>query len=204
MGNRVYQILALACITLTLSIGGLAAYLGFTGRLNAENVATMVKMLRGQPLQDEDEGVEEVAMTLPSGASAEQVTVNEEAVELANLQLDRRRQEIADQSQALRMLQASVAQERENLREARMKFLAEYEAAQRRNQDAGFRGQLELYESMQPKLVKEVFMGLDEALAAQYLSAMDARMASKVLTEFKTDEEKLRMQRLLELMRTAG
>ena len=54
---------------------------------------------------------------------------------------------------------------------------------------------------MPGRQVKGVFMSMDEALAAQYLDAMQPRTAAKILKEFKSADEVDRMKRILDKMR---
>ena len=54
---------------------------------------------------------------------------------------------------------------------------------------------------MQPKQVKNVFAGLDDATVTNYLRAMDPSKAAKIIKEFKSPEETVRIERIMERIR---
>src|SRR5437588_457561 len=68
-------------------------------------------------------------------------------------------------------------------------------------QDKGFQDSLALYNSMQPKQVKDVFTSLDDATVMKYLRAMDPSRAAKIIKEFKTPADTERVQRIIEMIR---
>lgn len=204
MGYRIFQGVAYFSIALALSALAFLGWLGASGRLNAENRVFLGKLLRGERLKEEQVVAATVATTQPTADSNEQVTQNESASELANLLLDRRMKELSYQQDALAMLQGRIGKEREDLRMARINFLKEYEQTRHVQQDDGFKNQLKLFETMQPKQVKDLLVGMDEAMAAQYLMSMSKRTASKVVSEFRTPDEKARLQRLLERFSSQG
>ena len=61
--------------------------------------------------------------------------------------------------------------------------------------DQGFQDALQLYGTMKPKQVKEVFATLPDDVVVRYLRAMESRDASKVIKEFKSPAELVRLWR---------
>lgn len=204
MGRKLYQVVAMLSIAVTLAVLGLAGAMLGTGKLSAHNVEAIAKVLRGESLTPPAPTTQPVVTTQPTAGTQEQLTINEAAIELTNLLMERRKQELAAQMMQLENLRKSIASEREDVRQAKVKLQEEALASQQRQADAGFKKQLKLYESMQPKQVKDIFMGLSEVEAGDYLQAMSPRMASTVISQFKSPEEKTRLQRLLERMKVAS
>ncbi len=67
--------------------------------------------------------------------------------------------------------------------------------------DKGFQDSLELYTTMPPAQVKKIFMTLDDSAVQRYLEAMEPKPATKIIKEFKSPEELVRIQKILERMR---
>jgi hypothetical protein len=85
---------------------------------------------------------------------------------------------------------------------------AQVKRQQQRRTDEQFLKAVEQYESVPPKLAKQMIQQLvrdqDVEQAVAYLDAMDARAAKKILSEFKTAEEIDLATELLERLRTLG
>ena len=59
-----------------------------------------------------------------------------------------------------------------------------------------------LYKTLPPRQVKAIFTTLPDDAVQQYLQAMDAKQATKVMKEFKTPADVARLQRVLERIRS--
>ena len=119
------------------------------------------------------------------------------------LELDRRQREMADLKRQVDLANQKLATDRVAL-EKREKALADREqAAQKLQSDTGFQNSLALYNAMPAKQVKSIFMSLNEETVQQYLTAMDTRTAGKIIKEFKSPDETIFIQRVLERIRQA-
>jgi flagellar motility protein MotE (MotC chaperone) len=202
--KKIYNILVILCIAVVLALGGLAGAMAITGSLNSENIAKIVDILRGREKQEAAVAETAVPTSQPATSAITQIAVNEDAVELTSRRLERWQQELEYRQRQLEGLQRLIEQQREELRQARGVFQEEVQASENRLQDEGFRKQLKLFESMQPKQAKEVFMDMPANEAVEFLRALQPRISSKILREFKSDTEMTRLNELLNLMNTAG
>lgn len=201
MKRKVFNIVAVLSMAVALAVAGLLASMGVTGKLTGRNIDLIGKVLRGEPLGEETPQVELAATTRPAAAATVQISQNAADAELRNLQILRREQELQYTNTQLIALRNLIAQEREQLRQGRLVLEREILAAQRLEHDAGFKQQLKLYETMPASQVKDVFMNLPDEEAATYLRSMNARIAGRILSQFRTSTEQQRRQKLLELMR---
>ncbi len=114
----------------------------------------------------------------------------------------REKRTLEDRLAQLARASGALAAERKAHAETVADWQRRVAAAADRAEDAGFAETLTLYEAMAARQVKDVFEGLDDEVALQFLRAMDPRKASKVLKEFEAGPETERVRRLLEMMRT--
>ena len=105
-------------------------------------------------------------------------------------------------------MQGTIKTDREKLDALQKKLEAQQskqdaraKAQAKEAEDKGFQDSLALYNSMQPKQVKEVFATLDDPTVMKYLRAMDPSRAAKIIKEFKSQVETERVQRIMEMIR---
>ncbi|MEM6313303.1 MAG: hypothetical protein AAF743_04415 [Planctomycetota bacterium] len=134
-------------------------------------------------------------------SAVDRVDAIEEAFTARVEALDRRRRELRDLKAQLRIAQENLLIDRTKVEEMAALLETQTTEAQRLAEDAGFRDTLKLYEGMKAKQVKNVFLDLDDETVVQYLTAMNPRAANKILGEFKTPGEVVRVRQLMELMR---
>jgi len=137
-----------------------------------------------------------------SGRSAlEQVNFIQETFDSRMAELDRRQVEINDQQNQVDLAKTQLATDRTAL-EKEKKAVADREQQDAKLlTDQGFQDTLQLYNSMRPTQVKQIFWTLDDKIVAEYLQAMDPGTASKIIKEFRTPAEITRIQGILELVR---
>jgi len=204
MLGKLYQGLAMLCIVVTLSVAGLVAWMAATGKLSGGNRQLLVGLLRGEdPLQEVLVIATQPATSRPTAApaAATELAMSEAAVERTRLLSQRALAEVEYRQRQLEHLRAEIERERAELAALRIAFADEIEAQRRRTSDAGFQRQLKVYETMEPKQVKDILGGLPEELAARYLTRMKTQAAADVMGRFRTPEEQTKLQRLLALMR---
>ena len=137
-----------------------------------------------------------------SGKPTEQRVADvRESFDARQAALGRAGREVGDREQQVRAATQDLMQQRRAFEASRDAWAAQVAAAGERAKDDGFRDSLALYQQMPPKQAKAVFLNLEDETALQYLRAMDARAAGKILKEFKSPEETLRVKALLERMR---
>jgi flagellar motility protein MotE (MotC chaperone) len=137
-----------------------------------------------------------------SGASpAERISSQEAAIDHRAADLARIRRELADRARQLEQATARLADERDAFARVRDAWQAEVDAAMARSNDAGFNQAVELYSAMPARQVKDLLLGLEDDTLLAILRAMEVNVSAKILREFKTDPEKERARRVLEMMR---
>jgi len=143
-------------------------------------------------------------MAQESGRSAtEKVEFIQHTFDTRMLELDRRQTELADLQRQVDLANQKLSQDRAALEKEKQALAAQEKEAQRLQTDQGFQDSLAVYNSIPARQTKEIFLTLDQQTVRQYLEAMDARQAAKIVKEFKTPEERAFIQKVLESMREA-
>jgi Mg/Co/Ni transporter MgtE len=143
-------------------------------------------------------------MAQQSGRSAtEKVEFIQRTFDTRMLELDRRQTELADLQSQVDLANQKLSVDRTALEKEKQAVAAKEKEAQTLQTDQGFQDSLAVYNSIPPKQVKDIFLNLDQQTVRQYLEAMDARQAGKIVKEFKTPVERAFIQKVLESMREA-
>jgi hypothetical protein len=137
---------------------------------------------------------------LPAGEQIEQM---QRAFDQQQAILDRRSRELQALKDQTDYAAAELARKRAILLKDEKTLTARETEAKRLAEDEGFQNTLNLYNTMNGKQVKQVFATLDDDTMMRYLQAMEPRAASRIIKEFKTDEEVHRIQQVMEKMRLA-
>lgn len=136
--------------------------------------------------------------------AAEQAQFLQRTFDARMAQLDFRQREVAALHDLVRNAEAKLTAERKAFEARRDALEAREQEATRLAADEGFQDSLELYGTMKPKQVKDVFAKLPDDVVVRYLRAMEPRDASKILTEFKAPAELERLKKLMEQVRSAA
>jgi hypothetical protein len=208
----------LTVIMLTLAINFLAAaggvgWLYGSGRLNKAKIMQMRELIFAPPAPPANEASAASSTSRPSlddlmaqqsGRSAtEKVEFIQRTFDTRMLELDRRQTELADLQSQVDLANQKLSVDRTALEKEKQAVAAKEKEAQTLQTDQGFQDSLAVYNSIPPKQVKDIFLNLDQQTVRQYLEAMDARQAGKIVKEFKTPVERAFIQKVLESMREA-
>jgi flagellar motility protein MotE (MotC chaperone) len=147
--------------------------------------------------------LEELLAKQAGRPATEQVAFMQTAFDAQMRLLDRRAREIADLQLLVEQGEVQLVKDRAALEAEKTRLKGREEETAKLQQDKGFQDSLELYKTMVPKQVKEIFMKLDDAAVVRYLQAMEPRAAGKIIKEFKTPDELARVQTVLEKIRQA-
>ena len=204
MLKKLYHMVGLLGITTMLSLLGLVGFLLVGDRLTEENAAVLGRMLRGEPLIPATQPattqpadiVERSLGGIDAAAAAEQA--NREVENLVHQQAMMEMQQYKDM---IASRETEIIQQRRELAEARKKWAEEIKAAQGKRESKAFKAQIKLFESLPAKRLKAILEGMDEAEAAECLTAMKAQSRADVIGRFKTAADQKLLQRLLVLMR---
>jgi hypothetical protein len=207
----------LTVIMLTLAMNFLAAagglgWLWQSGHLDKSKMMQVRELLFAPPVTAKA-GSEASATSRPSlddlmaqqsGRSAtEKVEFIQRTFDTRMLELDRRQAELADLQRQVDLANQKLAVDRTALDKEKQAVAAKEKEAQTLQTDQGFQDSLAVYNSIPAKQVKDIFLTLDQQTVRQYLEAMDARQAGKIVKEFKTPVERDFIQKVLESMREA-
>ena len=220
--KKLLSVLVLTLAANFLLVVGGVAWLWTSGRLDREKVASLREVLQPKPTTQPVEVAVEPA-TEPAadpvskmedalataagraewadGGTAGELEGRRAAVESAAAALDRRKRELDDLQRLLATSRAKLEADRSALAAERKQYESDRAAAAALASDAGFQATLKLYQSMPAKQAKAIFLAMSDDSVVRYLSAMETRTQTKILREFKTPDETLRVKKLLELMR---
>jgi flagellar motility protein MotE (MotC chaperone) len=213
--KKLFFVLILTLALNFLALGGAVGYLFQSGKLDKAKITKIREVVFPPPgsTSTTQPSAATPATSQPlnlanlldkhSGSVIEQVDFIRRTVDAQMLELDRRQREMADLKRQVDLANQKLATDRVAL-EKREKALADREqAAQKLQSDTGFQNSLSLYNAMPAKQVKSIFMSLNEETVQQYLTAMDTRTAGKIIKEFKSPDETIFIQRVLERIRQA-
>jgi hypothetical protein len=212
--KKLWNVLAQTLALNFLILAGLVGWLFKSGRVDKEKVAAIREIVFPKPPPP-------APATQPSKAEAEpppllrldallakhagkrageQVEVIQQTFDAQSAMLDRRRRELED-------LQGQVAAEQKKLADASAALEADRKQLADRQQqteqlaaDKGFAKSMELY-GQNPQLAKAAFMDLPDETAVRYLEAMPPSTAKRITGQFKTPQERARLNRIMERMR---
>jgi hypothetical protein len=199
-----------------LAVGGAVGWLFKTGHLDKAKVGDIRKMLfppaiaaaTTQPAVDDATTqptfkLDELLAQQSGHTAAEQVDFIQRTFDSRMLELDRRQREIGDLERQVDLANQKLAADRAALDKEQKDLADQQQEATKLASDKGFQDSLALYNAMQAKQVKQIFMTLSEQTVQQYLEAMDPETAGKIIKEFKTPDETAFIQKILERMRLA-
>jgi hypothetical protein len=211
--NKFINVIVLTLAANFLAVAGGVVYLHQTGRLDREKVLAIRELLYPPPAPEQPTTQPaEPATTQPilrlerllaqhAGRPAgEQVEFIQRSFDAQMAQLDRRQRELADLQRQIDLAKQQMERDRSAIEKADAELVARADEVQRLANDKGFQDSLALYNTMQSKQVKAVFVTLDDATIVRYLQNMQPRVASRIIKEFKTPEEVLRIKGILEQM----
>lgn len=211
MLSKLYHLLAIGSIAVTLALGALGGLLYVRGDLSSDKVDSIAAIIRGDAQDgdstedgdeaDETDG-EPNAFRRPS---VEELSAQRRDNQLRRFALQRAKQDVAAQIELLNaaqheliLRQEQVAEDREQLAEAQAQFAD-------RREDRGFAKQVELISGLAPKQAKEALIAMyreSPAEAVRLINALKSSKARQVLGSMKAPDEIEVMNDLLERIRT--
>jgi len=197
-----------------VAAAGAVAWLFKSGHLSRERMAKIREIAFPSPAKGAPEvSVAQVATTQPtfnledllarhSGKpAAEQLEYIRQSFDAQMAKLDRAQRSLQDLQRQVLAGQKQLAEDRAAFEAERRKFAEQRRQANKQSVDGGFQSSLAMYESLPPKTVKNIFMGLEDDVVIRYLQGMESRNAARVMKEFKSAPETERLKKLMERMR---
>jgi flagellar motility protein MotE (MotC chaperone) len=214
--KKFFNVLVLALATNFLLVAGGIGYLWKTQRLDRDKAHAIREILfppdeTGATTQPATQPTTQPALNLDAVLAAaagmpatEQVQLLQRTFDSRMAQLDRRTEELKALHDLVKNGEARLAADRVAFERERGALQKREQEADRLAKDKGFQDSLELYGTMKPKQVKDVFAGLPDDVVVRYLRAMDPGQAGKIIKEFKTPAEVQRVKGLMEQVRSAA
>ncbi len=204
--KQLYGLFALVAIANLLMLIGFGVYLGASGKLNAERLEQIAKILRGGQLRPA--AARAVSMPAPAPVAVSQPTVtsvrNKVTLEqqLGSMEiLQREKRMLADVLVRVKDGQVKLVEDRQQFEAQREALRRQVQQHDKATAEQGFSKSLALYSRMASRQVKEDFMKMKVDIAVRYLKQMPEYTARKILNEFRTSQEKARRREILEKMR---
>lgn len=213
IASIVLLVLALHAVALAAGVG----YLLGTGKLNKTSAVQIKEALFPQPstqpstTQPSEEAaakgdspmirLEDLLARQANRSATEQVEFVRAQFDEQLSQLDRRYRDLKALEAQVDAGRSDLERERKAVEKREATMTARETDAAKKEQDEGFASEIALYTAMPAAQVKGVFMGMEDAEAAKYVKALPVAAAKKVLREFKSPEEKSRMNAILAMIR---
>jgi hypothetical protein len=147
--------------------------------------------------------LEEMMAKVSGRSASEQVEFMQNTFNTHMALLDRRFQDLQNQRKTIDQAKAQVDKDRQKLLADQKQLATAQQDQAKLLTDQGFQDTLNLYNSMPPRQVKTIFMSMNDDTMIKYLRAMEPRIATKIIKEFKTADETDRVGKVMEKMRQA-
>jgi hypothetical protein len=216
MIKRLALVLMLILSINFLAVAGGVGYLFGTGKIDSDKLVEIGKIVFPPPPEPATQPVVDTrdpATTQPllrldellnkttGKTAAEQVAFISDLVAAQSASLERQRAELLALQRQVNLAQEQIGKERNELTARQQLLNARETQRQKIDSDEGFKKALAVYDTMDTKQIKEIFLSLDEATVVRYLQAMEPRRVSRIVKEFTTPAELAKAQSLLEMMR---
>ena len=218
--KKLWNILVLALAVNFIAVLAGVGYLYRTKRLDGERLHAIRELLwppadaaGGATTQPADAAaasttqpvlkLEQLLADQSGRTAAEQSQFLQRTFDSRMAQLDHRQRQVEALHDLVRNAEAKLTAERKSFEAQRDALEAREQEATRLAADEGFQDSLELYGTLKPKQVKDVFATLPDDVVVRYLRAMEPRAAAKILKEFKAPAELERLRMLMERVRSA-
>jgi hypothetical protein len=212
--KKLFSVLVLLLAMNFLAAAGTVGWLVRTGRLDRDKIASIKALVFPPPATTQPAahaanaattqpafGLETLLAQYAGRPPAEQLDYIRIAFDAQRAKLDQAQRSVQNLEQQVVAGQAQLTKDRAAFEAEKKRLAAKEQEATKLLADKGFQDSLALYQSLPPKTVKTLFMGLDDATIVQYVQAMESSAATKIMKEFKTPPEADRLMKVLERMR---
>ena len=188
----------------SLAVLGLLGYGLISGRINDELLDQYLATWKGEKLVPPPaDVVEDVVDDTPQDAAAKIISDQQEK-EILTREMQMFHQQLVNKEAALQAAQAKLNKDLADLKLLQKQFDKKIAEHNQKAQADGFKKALKNYSSMNPKYVKDDFMQMTDEDAVRFLSEMKSNTATAILEKFRTPEEMLKRQKLIQMMEKYG
>lgn len=207
--GKLYSYMSIIAIATVMSWSGIGAYLAATGRISAESLGQIARILRGEPptppvASQPAPTSQAVVEDEPMARSADEVREQRKQEHLQSLRLDRARRDVDARVALLKQAQLSLVQEQEAFETRRKQWEDQRRKLADKARDEGFERELALVGAMAPKQAKDYVIRTwrkQPIDAVRLVNALPPVKSKKLLDQFKTEEEQDLIAQLLEQLR---
>lgn len=197
-------IMVIVLVVHALALLGLVGYSAASGRLGQQQRQQYLATWRGEILAPPPEKVEVVVVEENPQEAAARIAETQTENEKLSRELERQMTQVREFKMTVELAQAQLDKDRREL-EAKMEaFQQQLAFAEEKSQSEGFQKALKNYSQMKPKYVVADFMQMEDEQVAEYLAAMKADVATRVLNQFREPDEQAKRLRVMELLRKNG
>ncbi len=197
-------IMVIVLVVHALVLLGLVGYSAASGRLGQQQRQQYLATWRGEILAPPPEKVEEVVAEENPQEAAARIAEAQTENEKISRELERQMTQVREFKITVELAQAQLDKDRRELQGKMDAFQQQLAFAKEKAQSEGFQKALKNYSQMKPKYVVADFMQMEDEQVAEYLAAMKADVATRVLNQFREPEEQAKRLRVMELLRKNG
>lgn len=212
-GRVVVNILATLLLLEIAAIAALAGYLILTKQATEDQMWLTHKVFKGELTNETisdaklwHQHLQEVALkekTKISGPpAAEKLAVTQMEAEAKWLGLQWQLKRLQDRESLLGHKMNQLEQGRKGLQDMAKRIDDKIKQAQTTSGSENFQKMARILSNMKPAELKKILVQLDDGTAVEFLKTLDPRKASKLMVEFKTQQEMEVRRRWLEMLRT--
>jgi flagellar motility protein MotE (MotC chaperone) len=221
--KKLFTFVSMLCLLNLLAVGGLLGYLIATQRVDRNKAVVIADLLRhqGTPENLRAQVIEILGppATAPATGPAsrpalarfdgpataeERIDFARQAMEQERLRLEIDAQDLRHRQELLERMQARVEADRKKVDDDRKAFEAAIAQTTSKSGDEAFQKSMALYEELKPRQLKDLFIPMGPELAARYLGGMAPDRAAKIISEYKTPEERAFVKLVLDRLRGTG
>lgn len=205
MLTKLYHTLAVVSLAVVLAGGGLAAYLYFSGRVNAADFAQIAQILRGQARASPPPAEPAPPPPPPETPADLPPPVSRGEAPLRRAELERARRDVQAERELLsRSLEDLIARSAQFERQ-KAEWLAQQQKLRSEAREAGFARELEYLARLAPKQAKEHLVltwKKDPSGAVRLINAVPTAVGLRILDQMRSQDEIVILHELLEQLRT--
>jgi hypothetical protein len=212
--RKIYSLLAFVSLIAVLAGGGLAGYLGLTGKLGGDRLERIAAVLRGEPEAPASQPAVEPAASQPasqpahkSARSAEELRQQRRDEQFRRAVLERAGRDVAAQKDLLAQAMQELISREESFEAGRKAWKEEQARLRDTNRDEGFEQELKFVAKLAPKAARDHLIktwNKQKADAVRLISALPPSAGQRILDQLKTPEELAILHELLEQIRNSG
>jgi flagellar motility protein MotE (MotC chaperone) len=201
--TRLYHMLALIALINLFAIAGLLGYLFASGRLSAERVDQIAKVMRGefpasQPAS-QPAAASAPAPPEPSRAEIERIKAHRQYYDLV---AERHQRELQYREQLNQRILFEVNSKLEEIEREKKLLAQQRQEMSKASGEDGFAQMVEIFSNMDPNKARDLLRTqTKEADAVSILSRMETGRSKKIFNACKTEDEKLWLGRILNQIR---